>query len=86
MSKFHTYSFGNVMPHSHAKPGCILCGRVSHMEEEFGRNVKAHESGLKFLARARIGGSSNRTSWTRTVSPCLMQPENQSGNGRWCSL
>ena len=35
MSKFHTYSFGNVMLNSHAKPGCILCGRVSRMEEEF---------------------------------------------------
>ena len=35
MSKFHTYSFGQRHAHSHAKPGCISCGRVSHMEEEF---------------------------------------------------
>ena len=40
MSKFHTYSFGNVMLILMQKPGCIPCSRVSHMEEGFWTQCK----------------------------------------------
>lgn len=36
--------------HPHAEPGRNPCGRVSGMEEDFERTVKAGEHGLKILA------------------------------------
>ena len=86
MSKFHTYSFGNVMLILMQNPAASRVAGFHTWKKVFGRNVKAHENGLKFLLQARIGGSSNRTSWTRTVSPCLMRQASRSGSGRLCSI
>ena len=50
MSKFHTYSFGNVMLILMQNPAASHVAGFHTWKKEFGRNVKAHESGLKILA------------------------------------
>ena len=50
MSKFHTYSFGNVMLILMQNPAASCVAGFHTWKKEFGRNVKAHESGLKILA------------------------------------
>ena len=50
MSKFHTYSFGNVMLILMQNPTASHVAGFHTWKKEFGRNVKAHESGLKILA------------------------------------
>ena len=50
MSKFHTYSFGNVMLILMQNPAASCVAGFHTWKKEFGRTVKAHESGLKILA------------------------------------
>ena len=50
MSKFHTYSFGNVMLILMQNPAASCVAGFHTWKKEFGRNVKAHENGLKILA------------------------------------
>ena len=50
MSKFHTYSFGNVMLILMQNPAASHVAGFHTWKKDFGRNVKAHESGLKILA------------------------------------
>ena len=50
MSKFHTYIFGNVMLILMQNPAASCVAGFHTWKKEFGRNVKAHESGLKILA------------------------------------
>ena len=50
MSKFHTYSFGNVMLILMQNPAASHVAGFHTWKKEFGRNVKAHENGLKILA------------------------------------
>ena len=44
MSKFHTYSFGNVMLILMQNPAASCVAGFHTWKKEFGRNVKAHES------------------------------------------
>ena len=50
MSKFHTYSFGNVMLILMQNPAASHVAGFHTWKKNFGRTVKAHESGLKILA------------------------------------
>ena len=50
MSKFHTYSFGNVMLILMQNPAASCVAGFHTWKKEFGRNIKAHENGLKILA------------------------------------
>ena len=50
MSKFHTYSFGNVMLILMQNPAASRVAGFHTWKKVFGRNVKAHENGLKIFA------------------------------------
>ena len=50
MSKFHTYSFGNVMLILMQNPAASRVAGFHTWKKDFGRNVKAHENGLKIFA------------------------------------
>lgn len=50
MSKFHTYRFGNVMLILMQNPAASCVAGFHTWKKVFGRNVKAHENGLKIFA------------------------------------
>lgn len=65
MSKFHSYSYGNVLLILMQNPAATHVAGFQAWKKNFERTVKAGEHGLKFSRPVHIGALSNKTVWTR---------------------